>query len=414
MRHLKKAVAIAALFASLVCPARAQHLGDVSLQTVASPLATNLACTGAAQTFITGVNPAGFSNLGQTQHTLTTTTVGAITFQAEIDGIDNAGNVSRISDVQKTPGANSSLTAFGYFTRIQVKIICSPGTATFTASYSGSNLLPPNPAGSYLIGQIDKLEFSGQPANANASDIFWQPPYANSFGTILFQYNTAAVAGSTIVVQCAASSLSGGSIFQQIFSLTNVAGALQTYPVAAASCPFISVSYNSGGATAGTFSLEYLFQSPGTVSGMASSYAYHAAGGTAAPGNLSFASLAEKGGRWSVTSSPAAGVQASASKAAGAQGVFHVADCVSYSAGAIAAPAATQLTINLRDGASGAGTVLWSKTVTVPTTTGVHISGDFCGLNLINAVNSIAMTREFSAALANEFESVTVTGYDVQ
>jgi hypothetical protein len=395
--------------------ARAQAT-PVTLASVDATLANATTCTGGAQTFSTtssALNSAGFRNLGQTQHSITSTATGATIFQAEIDGVDGQGNVVRISDIQKTPGTNSALSGNGRYTNIQVKVICSPGTATFTLNYSGTFTAASPPTGAYLVGMVDKIEFSGQAANAGASDIFWQPPYANSFGTILFKYAGGSLAGSSVVVQCVASTLSGGNIFQQVFSLVNVASN-QSFPVAAASCPFISVTYTSGGATAATFSLEYLFQIPGTQSGMASSYAFHAAGGTAAPGNLSFASLVEKGGRWSVTSSPAAGSQASASQAVGAQGVFHVADCVSYSAGAIAAPAATQLTINLRDGASGAGTVLWSKTVAVPATAGVHITGDFCGLNLINVSNSTAMTLEFSAALASEFESVTLTGYDVQ
>src|SRR5213594_278029 len=75
-------------------------------------------------------------------------------------------------------------------------------------------------------------------------------------------------------------------------------------------------------------------------------------------------SLQEKGPRWSVVHTPAVSVQATASKTAGAAGVRHVADCVTASAGAAAAPTATNLTVNLRDGASGAGTIIWTTNIT--------------------------------------------------
>lgn len=119
-----------------------------------------------------------------------------------------------------------------------------------------------------------------------------------------------------------------------------------------------------------------------------------------------------KGGRWSVLSTPAAGSQATASKSAGAAGVRHVADCVSISGGAVAAPVATALQINLRDGATGAGTVLWSITVVAPAAAGNTIPAmSVCGLNLVGTA-ATAMTLEFSSLLANLSESVTLTGYD--
>ncbi len=124
--------------------------------------------------------------------------------------------------------------------------------------------------------------------------------------------------------------------------------------------------------------------------------------------------LTEKGPRWQVISNPAAGAQATAAKAAGGGVVRHVADCVSFSAGSTAAPALTALTVNLRDGASGAGTVIWSEQVVISASTGQNVAPfSVCGLNLIGSTNT-AMTLEFSASLANLIESVSVSGYDVQ
>jgi hypothetical protein len=122
--------------------------------------------------------------------------------------------------------------------------------------------------------------------------------------------------------------------------------------------------------------------------------------------------MVEKGGRWGGFSNPAAGAQATYSIAAEAA-VRHVADCISFSAVATTAPALTALTVQLRDGATGAGTVLqqW-QVVAVATATELVAPFGLCGLNLVGTTNT-AMTLEFSAALANLIQSVNLTGYNV-
>jgi hypothetical protein len=94
-------------------------------------------------------------------------------------------------------------------------------------------------------------------------------------------------------------------------------------------------------------------------------------------------------------------------------GVRHVADCISYSGGATTAPAATALTVDLRDSMTAAGTILWQARVVAPASTGTTIPANtLCGLNIRGAL-SAPMTLEFSALLTNLFESVTVVWYDV-
>jgi hypothetical protein len=122
--------------------------------------------------------------------------------------------------------------------------------------------------------------------------------------------------------------------------------------------------------------------------------------------------LSEKGFRIGLNSAPAAGSQATASVAAGGAAVKHVVDCVSYSASAIVAPTATLLTVNVRDGATGAGTVIWTKTFAASATAATHADGNFCGLNIPGSLNT-AMTVEFSAGLTSESESVSFTYYDL-
>jgi hypothetical protein len=122
--------------------------------------------------------------------------------------------------------------------------------------------------------------------------------------------------------------------------------------------------------------------------------------------------VVEKGARWGIFNQPASGAQATISKAAGAAGVRHVADCVSFSAGAVVAPTAAQLVVNLRDGASGTGTVLWTQEIAA-NGAAQYATFSICGLNLIGS-SATAMTLEFSALLASVAQSVSLSGYDVE
>lgn len=118
---------------------------------------------------------------------------------------------------------------------------------------------------------------------------------------------------------------------------------------------------------------------------------------------------------WVASSAPAAATQASAVRAAGAAGVRHVCTAVSITvSGGAAAPAAQTLTFNLRDGASGAGSVLASWTVGVEAAAGKTVTINLSGLQ-IPGTAATAMTLEGSAAPgANTLESVVLSGYDSQ
>lgn len=124
--------------------------------------------------------------------------------------------------------------------------------------------------------------------------------------------------------------------------------------------------------------------------------------------------LVNQPGQWTVTSSPAVNTVASASKAAGAAGVRHV--CTGVSArliGGTTAPATVTVTLNLRDGATGAGTILQSWTFVIAAAIGAKDEINLTGLN-IPGTAATAMTLEFSAAGgANTFESANLTGYSV-
>jgi hypothetical protein len=129
--------------------------------------------------------------------------------------------------------------------------------------------------------------------------------------------------------------------------------------------------------------------------------------------NIVGAAVTERSSRWSVIHNPAVSTQATASIAAEG-GVRHVADCVAFSAASTSAPALTFLTVNLRDGATAAGTVIWSYQLAAPNSTGQNIGPyTVCGLNLVGTTNT-AMTAEFSSLLTNLVESVSLSGWNIQ
>lgn len=268
----------------LVWPAtlEAQYNGIVALQTVQATVANNATCTGSQQTFVTNsqaLNNLGFKNIGQTSH-LATATSNASSFTMEIDGIDNLGNVFRLSDLQVgTPTSAKGglvITASGYMPNIQIAVTCAAG-ATFSISYSGSfSPQPPNVAGA-LLASTDKLPFQAAAANASSSVTF-QTPYGNSQGTIIFQFAATGPAASTVTAQCLSNSGSNLQLFT--FNLATAAGA-QLFTVSASTCPFVTLSYNSGGASATTYSLEYVFTTIGQPSTSATNVNLANVGGAA-------------------------------------------------------------------------------------------------------------------------------------
>lgn len=395
------------LLATLLCtvPARAQFIGYTSPQTFQQILATNVACTGVNQFF-------PVNNLGQTQHKLmiaysSQPQTATLAFQ----GIDASGNIVTMSDVaqgQNVQGGTASLlSADGNFPKFQAQVNCSSaGAPTFTLTYEGASSAAANPQGSSLVTQIDKVLLSSVPANAGAASPIAITPFGNSGGQLSVQYSGGGPSGSTIQVRCGSSlQLLDSNFFQSYtFSLSASSG-VQLFNVPAGPCPIYDFHYNSGGASANNVSAEYLFVPPGATNGLgASSLSAQSANGavlSVAPGN------------WSVVSNPAAGSQASASRSAGATGVRHVANCVTFSSGSIVAPVLTALTVNLRDGASGAGTIIWTHEVVISAATGEDTPPvSVCGLNIVGSA-ATAMTLEWSAALANLSEAVSLSGYDV-
>jgi hypothetical protein len=137
--------------------------------------------------------------------------------------------------------------------------------------------------------------------------------------------------------------------------------------------------------------------------------------GTTSGANSIGARITEKGSRWVVNSHPATSSQATASIAAEA-GVRHVVDCVTFAEASGGAVTGATHFISLRDGATGAGTILIQWVAAIPTAAGTGIQGlvpqSFCGLNLVGTTNT-AMTFEFDAGVTNAIETVSISGFNV-
>lgn len=256
---IRKALfAIALLISSLAGASALRAQGnEVRLQTVSATLASGATCTGTPQDFITNQGITGFINIGQTHH-LATAISTASTFTMEIDGLDNAGNVFRLSDVQVGVPSSAQgglvVEARGYMTNIQVQVTCT-AAATFTLSYSGDFSTSPSTTAAALLASTDKLPFQTAAANTNSSTTL-QPPSGNSSGTLIFQYAATGPSGSKITAQCLSNA--GANLTLYTFS-PGTGTAAQLFPVSASACPFVTLSYTSGGASATTYSLEYVF-----------------------------------------------------------------------------------------------------------------------------------------------------------
>jgi len=110
---------------------------------------------------------------------------------------------------------------------------------------------------------------------------------------------------------------------------------------------------------------------------------------------------------WSVTNSANAGTP-TASRAAGGGTVRHVATALSVCVGA-AGTAQPVVQVNLRDGATGAGTIIRSWQLAAPANANACVTEN--GLNMTGSANT-AMTIEFAAATAAATQAtVNLSGY---
>lgn len=120
--------------------------------------------------------------------------------------------------------------------------------------------------------------------------------------------------------------------------------------------------------------------------------------------------IVNEGPEWSLPHTPAVGVRATITQAAQPNS-RHVCKAITATlAVAVADVAVAGVLVNLRDGATGAGTILWSDRLAVVDAAGGVCKVAIAGLNIVGSENT-AMTLEFAAAPGGaSFESVTLTG----
>jgi hypothetical protein len=188
----------------------------------------------------------------------------------QIVGIDTSGDNFNISAVGWASGGSPNptvVTGSGYYPTVQVKVICTGGT--FTLSYSASSSAFAVNDGSYLTAQMDKSMWFNAPVNTNIPAQNFTPPFGSSGGTIVFQFNSGAITGSAIQVQCEGSGTAGTNYESWQFTLASTTSA-QIFRVPNASCAFLGFSYTSGGASAGNMGADYFFDVPGSPTSLSS------------------------------------------------------------------------------------------------------------------------------------------------
>lgn len=122
------------------------------------------------------------------------------------------------------------------------------------------------------------------------------------------------------------------------------------------------------------------------------------------------AALVAPPGQWSVQHAPAVSLKATISKVAGGAGVRNVCTGFGFGFSAGTAVAAATVVVNLRDGATGAGTILRSWQFSLPATTIAPFAVEATGYEIPGSANT-AMTLEFTALLTNLLQFVNLSGH---
>jgi hypothetical protein len=115
---------------------------------------------------------------------------------------------------------------------------------------------------------------------------------------------------------------------------------------------------------------------------------------------------------WAIENAPAANAQATISRASVA-GQRHVCQGFLASITNGGSASADVGTLNLRDGATGAGAILWTMDFAIPGVSFSVMQIEITGLNIVGSV-ATAMTLEFAAASAvNVTQKVNLCGFDL-
>lgn len=265
MKHLRKFfAAVVLLLVGCIAPPRteAQFIGYTSAQSTTSTPFNGVTCTAAL------LSPrVNVTNIGQGAHWLTFTAGNPSTLTYTLQGSYDGVNFFDISDVG-TFTVNSAgfagLQATGYYPVVAVNVgACTPGAATIKLQYSGMSLTPGVPTGTAQIGQLIKNIAVLNAANTSFQSSVLRSPFGSANGTLQFVYTGAAgPSGSTLQVQCGTNAAFVPNA-TQAFALQTTQSLVQAFQIPAINCPFFTVFYTSGGASAANYNLDFAFANPG-------------------------------------------------------------------------------------------------------------------------------------------------------
>jgi hypothetical protein len=230
----------------------------VAGQTVTSTPFNNTACTGTQQV-------ATVPNIGMAAHYVLFQGSLISFLQVKLIASNDGVTFFDISEIG-TGGGNQTgiITGTGYFNVVKVSVLCNAG-GSITAFYTGQSLTPGQLFGGALTSQLVKAIGFGQPAGSQFTAPVTRSPFGSSGGSIYFKYAQAGPSGSSVSVTCSADDGGAYATILGPFSLSAV-NTTQVVPIPASSCPFFTVIYNTGGASATNFTAFYAFNEPGNLS----------------------------------------------------------------------------------------------------------------------------------------------------
>lgn len=274
---MKYKVSLLLKIALIACQLAVISAVSLSAQTIVSPqirrqLVMN-AVTAATTTPNSSTQPCAPSagatcsipNTGNVYHTVTYSTGGSgtlVNIQIELDASNDGTTFFRISDVA-TDQPSGQIFAIGNYPVLKVNLIQFQGiggTPTLTAYYVGTSSISGNPTGLYNPSQqVRNLVFYN--ISAGASNTATIPvPYANAGGMVEV-LETALPASSTLTISY--TNELGNHVALLSTPLSSAGSATEDFYLPNVPVKQLFISYASGGASAGSLILSYLFNEPG-------------------------------------------------------------------------------------------------------------------------------------------------------
>jgi hypothetical protein len=227
--------------------------------------------------------PCAIPNLGQNIHFLTYTVAGNAALNnvtklvIRLEGSNDGVSFFPISD-DATDTQRGQVFAVGYYPIIRANLVVFTifsGTPTLTAAYTGTSATSPGlQTGLISSGQnYRKVVFDGVSAGSNQQSLNIPTPFGSTLGYLLVSLPSGSFpGGSSITVNSQTYPGGGtggfpGSVVTCSLSVsTNQVCAVPAYPATG-----ITLFYTSGGASAATFSVSYVFVNPSSPTGLSSS-----------------------------------------------------------------------------------------------------------------------------------------------